>query len=82
MSITTDNASNNLTFLGAIETAFSVGSLEFNVRNHHVRCLAHVINLAAQQILNALNAGANIETDSSNMQFTNETKDYLYKVSL
>ena len=36
MSITTDNASNNLTFLGAIETAFSVGSLEFNVRNHHV----------------------------------------------
>ena len=86
MSITTDNASNNLTFLGAVETAFSAGNLEFNVKNHHVRCLDHVINLAAQQILQSLNVESNIEadieSDSNNMQITGGTTGYLYKVSL
>ena len=82
MSITTNNANNNLTFLGAVETAFSAGNLEFNVKNHHVRCLAHVINLAAQQILQSLNVEADIESDSSDMQITGGTAGYLYKVSL
>jgi hypothetical protein len=85
LGITTDNASNNLTFLRAIETAFLKENIEFSAENQHVRCLAHVINLAAQQILQTLNAGANIELDSDNIQITGETGEtagILYKVSL
>ena len=85
LGIITDNASNNLTFLRAIETAFLKENIEFSAENQHVRCLAHVINLAAQQILQTLNAGANIELDSDNIQITEETGEtagILYKVSL
>ena len=85
LDITTNNASNNLTFLRAIETVFLAENIEFSAANQHVRCLAHVINLAAQQILQTLNAGANIELDSDNIQITGETGEtagILYKVSL
>jgi hypothetical protein len=60
-------------------------NIEFSAENQHVWCLAHVINLAAQQILQTLNAGANIELDSDNIQITGETGEtagILYKVSL
>jgi hypothetical protein len=52
----TDNASNNTTFLKAVETDLSEKFIHFNSEDKHVRCLAHVINLAAQQVLVTLKA--------------------------
>lgn len=52
----TDNASNNTTFLQAVETELSEKFIHFNSEDKHVRCLAHVINLAAQQVLVTLKA--------------------------
>ena len=52
----TDNASNNITFLQAVETDLSEKFIHFNSEDKHVRCLAHVINLAAQQVLVTLKA--------------------------
>jgi hypothetical protein len=52
----TDNASNNTTFLQAVETDLSEKFIHFNSEDKHVRCLAHVINLAAQQVLVTLKA--------------------------
>ena len=60
LSIITDNTSNNITFLKAIETIFSVKNLEFNIENQYVRCLTYIINLVVQQVLQLLN----IEVDS------------------
>ena len=47
----TDNASNNTTFLKAVETDLSEKFIYFNSEDKHVWYLAHVINLAAQQVL-------------------------------
>lgn len=54
--MTTDNASNNITFLKAVEDELSKKSIHFNSEDMHVRCLAHVMNLAAQQVLTTLKA--------------------------
>lgn len=49
IAITVDNASNNDTFFDELENVFDVlGS------DQHVRCLAHIINLAAQDVLMSL----------------------------
>ena len=57
-------------------------NLGFNSGNQHVWCLAHIINLAAQQILQTLNAGADLETDNNNIPSAGGVAGYLYKVSL
>lgn len=67
-----------MTFLQAIETE----NIEFDAENQHVRCLAHVINLTAQQILQNLNAGTEVELNSENINITGETAGLLYKVGL
>jgi hypothetical protein len=54
--VTTDNASNNITFLQAVEADLSERGIRFKSDDKHVRCLAHVINLAAQQALLTLKA--------------------------
>jgi hypothetical protein len=43
--VTTDNASNNLTFTA------SVLLRQFNAREHHIRCFPHVMNLCSQSFL-------------------------------
>ena len=60
--MTTDNANNNVTFLKAVENDLSQKYIYFNSDDKHVRCLAHVINLAAQQALTTLKAVENDET--------------------
>jgi len=64
----TDNVSNNVTFLKAVEDEFSEFSEEFHFdsEDKHVRCLAHVINLAAQQALSALKALEDNEQSNEN----------------
>lgn len=50
-AITTDNAANNMTFLQHLETTCQEQSIPFQAENRHVRCLAHVMNLAVQDFL-------------------------------
>lgn len=80
LGITTDNASNNITFLRALENAFIENNIEFNAINQHVRCLAHIINLAVQKILQVLNAENNIELEN-NIEPNGVISGLLYKVS-
>jgi hypothetical protein len=54
MACTTDNASNNDTLMKALETTCKNRNIEFTAYNHHIRCLAHIINLAAQDALSML----------------------------
>ena len=60
----TDNASNNITFLKAVESDLSQRYIYYDSDNKHVRCLAHVINLAAQQVLTTLKATDNDESSN------------------
>ncbi|GES92090.1 zinc finger BED domain-containing protein RICESLEEPER 2-like [Rhizophagus clarus] len=56
-----NNTSNNVTFLKAVEDDLSQKYIYFNSDDKHVRCLAHVINLAAQQALTTFKAVENDE---------------------
>jgi hypothetical protein len=76
----TDNTSNNIAFLRAIENIFAESNIEFNACNQHIRCLVHIINLAVQKILQVLNAENNIELEN-NIQPTGVISCLLYKVS-
>jgi hypothetical protein len=61
-----DNASNNATFLQAVEADLSEKIIHFDSEDRHVCCLAHVINLAVQQVLATLKA---IDNNESNENF-------------
>ncbi|CAB4482266.1 unnamed protein product [Rhizophagus irregularis] len=63
LGITTDNASNNNTFLEEVSNELAEKNIEFDNVNQHVRCLAHIINLAAQEALKSLKATVNISED-------------------
>ena len=52
--MTCDNASNNATFLRALESSAISSGFLFDARKNHVRCIAHVMNLAVQAILTAI----------------------------
>ena len=67
--------------LKAIENTFNSNNVEFNVENQHVRCFAHVINLAVQKILQTLNAVNDIDLEN-NYKPNGKTANLLYKVSL
>jgi hypothetical protein len=53
-AITTDSASNNFTFAQHLENACQIRGIQFQAKNFHVRCLAHVMNLAVQDFLEEL----------------------------
>lgn len=58
-SITVDNASSNDTFFEELEEIFDMLGVD-----QHIRCLAHIINLAAQDVLKSLkNYTVNIDED-------------------
>lgn len=75
--MTTDNASNNATFLQAVEIDLSKSYIQFNSGDQHVRCLAHVINLAAQQVLNTLKA---VDDNESSNEGSGRTGSLIHKV--
>lgn len=50
MAVTTDNASNNLTFIDELAK-----ENRFFEKSNHFRCFAHVINLSVQEALKVLN---------------------------
>ena len=49
MGVTTDNASNNLTFINELSN-----ENVFFKKENHFRCFAHVINLSVQEALKEL----------------------------
>ena len=64
-----------MTFLQAVSSELAMDGIDFNNLNQHVRCLVHVINLAAQEALKSLKAISNIsdnefldERDNNNRQ--------------
>ncbi|CAB5202546.1 unnamed protein product [Rhizophagus irregularis] len=64
LGVTTDNASNNITFLKAVESDLFQRYIYYDSDDKHIRCLAHVINLAAQQVLTTLKATDNDESSN------------------
>ena len=57
MACTTDSASNNDTLMDSLEFTCTNENINFTKKHNHIRCLAHVINLAAQDALTALKVG-------------------------
>ena len=58
LAITTDSASNNDALAAHLETACQHQGAPFDQDSMHVRCIAHIINLAVQDFLKKLNARA------------------------
>lgn len=54
LGISTDNASNMDKMFDIFETLCENEEILFDAKNQRVRCLAHIINLAAQDILKSL----------------------------
>ena len=50
MTCITDSASNNDTLMNSLEFIYKDQNINFT-KNYHIRCLAHVINLIAQNTL-------------------------------
>lgn len=77
--MTTDNASNNDTFLQALERQWANFGIHFDAEKQRNRCVAHIINLTVQQALATLNADASEEEDIS--LHLEETTDTITNVS-
>jgi hypothetical protein len=58
LGITTDNAANNDTLLRCFEEACCKRGVLFDKKQQHMRCMAHVANLAVQAFLRKLKAEA------------------------
>lgn len=54
MGITTDNASNNLTFMTSLSLWAAEKVVNFNKKEQHIRCFAHSINLSVKEALSCL----------------------------
>jgi hypothetical protein len=79
MACTTDNASNNDTLMNKLQATCQDRNIEFTVKNNHVRCLAHVINLAAQDALSNLKVGY-VENESEILNQNSEISEVIPKV--
>ncbi|CAJ0644801.1 14788_t:CDS:10 [Entrophospora sp. SA101] len=58
LAVTTDNAMNNNTFVSSLADICYNEGINFDIDNNHVRCLAHVMNIAVQHALKSLKATA------------------------
>ncbi|GBC44362.2 ribonuclease H-like domain-containing protein [Rhizophagus irregularis DAOM 181602=DAOM 197198] len=54
MGITTDNASNNSTFMTFLSFWAAENVVNFNKKEQHIRCFAHSINLSVKEALSCL----------------------------
>lgn len=62
-----------------LESTCKDRNVDFTVKNNHVRCLAHVINLAAQAALSSLKVGY-VENVDELLNNTDEIIDVIPKV--
>lgn len=83
MAVTCDNASNMDTMMSKISASLSNDNIIFEPQNQHVRCLAHIINLAAKCILEGLNASG-LDVDENIIEESEDNNEVLtnsiYKV--
>jgi hypothetical protein len=56
LAITTDNASNNSTFMDFLANMLTSESIDFEPKNQWMRCLVYIINLTVQSTLASLRA--------------------------
>lgn len=56
--VTTDNASNNDTMVEELSDALWQRGVNWDATTHHIRCLAHIINLVVQALVQSLNVDA------------------------
>ena len=54
LAVVTDNASNNTTMMKEMQNRWRIDGLDFDYKQNHVRCIAHVINIAIQSALTVL----------------------------
>ena len=54
LGVSSDNASNMDKMFNKLEIMFEEENIRFDAENQRVRCLAHIINLAVQNILKSL----------------------------
>lgn len=81
MACTTDSASNNDTLMIAIERTCRRQNIDFTKDKNHVRCLAHIINLAVQDALRVLNAESTVDEDNIfNLDENGDILDVIPKV--
>ena len=66
--------------MNTLQTTCKSRNIEFNVHDNHVRCLAHVINLAAQAALAKLKVGY-VENENEILNSNSEVIDVIPKVS-
>src|SRR3954463_2671807 len=64
MTVVTDNASNNGAFLQLVEKNLCQKKILFDIKNQHVRCMTHVINLTVQSFLQYLTASNTVDNNS------------------
>lgn len=57
----------------SLESVCQERNIDFTVKNNHVRCLAHIINLAAQAALSSLKVGY-VENEDVLLNDTDETE--------
>jgi hypothetical protein len=66
LGVTTDNAANNNTLLACLERVCHDRGIVFDKSEQHVRCVAHVVNLAVQALLRELGTDASDGESSPN----------------
>jgi hypothetical protein len=68
-----DNAANNDTFLKEFEKVCIENRIDFHHKRNHMRCIAHIMNLAVQEILKHIKAGEAQDEDFILQNFTSGT---------
>jgi len=63
----------------SLESVCQERSIDFTAKNNHVRCLAHIINLAAQAALSSLKVGY-VENENVLLNDTDEITEVIPKV--
>jgi len=63
----------------SLESVCQERSIDFTTKNNHVRCLAHIINLAAQAALSSLKVGY-MENENVLLNDTDEITEVIPKV--
>ena len=81
--VTTDNATNNDTLTGALETRLEIDDgIHFDPLEQHIPCVAHVLNLAVQSFLRNLKVleddttSTSDDEDEVNDIFADPEKDF------
>ncbi|GBB87922.1 hypothetical protein RclHR1_14400004 [Rhizophagus clarus] len=78
---TTDNASNNDSLMKSLELVCQERNINFTMKNNHMRCMAHIINLAVQAALSCLKVGY-LENENEILNEVDEPTEVIPKVIL